>query len=193
MFSNYSRKIEEDGIPLNLFYEVSITQIANPEKYTTLTKKLQTNIPNEYRYRSPQQNISKPNLIIYEKNIHIHIYIHTHTHTHTHTQYCIRIYVRGFPGGDTGKEPACQSRRIRRCEFDPWVGKIPGKGNGQLLVFLPGKFHGQRSVAGYSLKDCQESGTTELTHTHTQCKESHTMVKWDLFEQCKDSSIYANS
>ena len=41
-------------------------------------KKLQTNIPNEYRYRYPQQNISKPNLTIYEKNIHIN----THTHTH---------------------------------------------------------------------------------------------------------------
>ena len=150
-------------------------------------KKLQTNIPNEYRYRSPQQNISKPNLTIYEKNIHIN------THTHTHT-YCTHIYVKGFPGGDSGKEPACQSRRGRRCEFDPWVGKIPGEGNGQPPVFLSGKFHGQRSVAGYSLRDCKESGITELTHTHTHthiCKESHTMVKWDLFQQCKDSSIYA--
>ena len=24
-----------------------------------------------------------------------------------------------------GKEPACQWRRCMRCEFDPWVGKIP--------------------------------------------------------------------
>ena len=30
-----------------------------------------------------------------------------------------------FPGGSSGKEPACQCRRHRRCEFDPWVRKIP--------------------------------------------------------------------
>ena len=31
----------------------------------------------------------------------------------------------GFPGGDSGKEPACQFRRHEKLEFDPWVGKIP--------------------------------------------------------------------
>ena len=31
----------------------------------------------------------------------------------------------GFPGGSNGKELACQCRRFKRCEFDPWVGKIP--------------------------------------------------------------------
>ena len=30
-------------------------------------------------------------------------------------------------------------------------------------VFLPGKFHGQRSLADYSPKDCKESDTTELS------------------------------
>ena len=35
--------------------------------------------------------------------------------------------------------------------FDPWVGKSPWRRE-QLptLVFLPGEFHGQRSLAGYS-------------------------------------------
>ena len=34
-------------------------------------------------------------------------------------------------------------------------------------VFLPGEFHGQRSLAGYSPWGCRESDTTEqLTHTH---------------------------
>ena len=32
---------------------------------------------------------------------------------------------RGFPGGDSGKEPACQCRRCKRCGFDPRVEKIP--------------------------------------------------------------------
>ena len=32
---------------------------------------------------------------------------------------------RGFPGGTSGKEPACQCRRYKRPGFYPWVGKIP--------------------------------------------------------------------
>ena len=31
----------------------------------------------------------------------------------------------GFPGGASGKEPACQCRRHKRRRFYPWVGKIP--------------------------------------------------------------------
>ena len=35
-------------------------------------------------------------------------------------------------------------------------------------VFLPGKSHGQRSLAGYRPWGCRESDTTEVTqHTHT--------------------------
>ena len=38
-----------------------------------------------------------------------------------------------FPGGASGKEPACQGRRHKRCGFNPWVRRIPGEGNGNLL------------------------------------------------------------
>ena len=31
----------------------------------------------------------------------------------------------GFPGGASGKEPASQCRRHKRCRFDPWVRKVP--------------------------------------------------------------------
>ena len=35
--------------------------------------------------------------------------------------------------------------------IDPWIGKIPWRRKWQpTLVFLPGKSHGQRSLAGYS-------------------------------------------
>ena len=39
----------------------------------------------------------------------------------------IRFWVGegGFPGGASGKEPACQCRRPKRLGFDSWVGKIP--------------------------------------------------------------------
>ena len=40
---------------------------------------------------------------------------------------------------------------MRETEFDPWVGKIPWRREWLLTpVFLPGEFHGQRSLAGYS-------------------------------------------
>ena len=49
----------------------------------------------------------------------------------------------GFPGAASGKEPACQCRRQKWCEFDPWVRKIvvwqPTP------VFLSGESHGQRN------------------------------------------------
>ena len=34
------------------------------------------------------------------------------------------IHLLGFSGVASGKEPACQSRRHKRCWFDPWVRKI---------------------------------------------------------------------
>ena len=46
--------------------------------------------------------------------------------------------------------------------FDPWVGKIPWRRVWQsTLVFLPGEFHEQRSLTGYSPWSCKESDTTE--------------------------------
>ena len=91
---------------------------------------------------------------------------------------------RGFPGGTSGKEYACQSRRCKRHRFDPWVGKIPWRRAWQPTpVFLPGESHGQRSLRGYSPWGRRELGTTEwLTFPHffqescTGC-ESWTMKK----------------
>ena len=38
-----------------------------------------------------------------------------------------------------------------RCEFNPWVGKIPCRRAWQPTpVFLPGKYHGQRTLDGWS-------------------------------------------
>ena len=47
-----------------------------------------------------------------------------------------------------------------RLGFDPWVGKIPWQRKWQSApVFLPGKFHGQRRLAGCSPKCLKESET----------------------------------
>ena len=50
------------------------------------------------------------------------------------------------------KNLPAKSRRCKRHEFDPWLGKIPWRRDWQpTLVLLPIKSHGQRSLAGYYL------------------------------------------
>ena len=76
------------------------------------------------------------------------------------------FFRKGFPGGASGREPACQCRRHKRCRFDTWVRKISWRREWQPTpVFLPAKSHGQRSLAGYSLWGCKELDTTELLST----------------------------
>ena len=59
--------------------------------------------------------------------------------------------LKGFPGGASDKEPACQGRRHKRLRFDSWVGKIPWRRARQpTLVFLSGESHGQESQVSYA-------------------------------------------
>ena len=47
---------------------------------------------------------------------------------------------RGFPGGTSGKESVCQCRRYKRCQFDPWVKKVPRRRKWlPTPVFLPAR------------------------------------------------------
>ena len=64
-----------------------------------------------------------------------------------------------LPSGPSGKEPACQCKRLR---FNPWVRKIPWRRAWQPTpAFLLGESHGQRSLDGYSPGGCKELDTTE--------------------------------
>ena len=67
------------------------------------------------------------------------------------------LSLRSFPGGPSGKEPACHCKRHKRHKFDPWVGKIPWR-----MAWQPtSKYswlensYGQRSLAGYSPQHCK--------------------------------------
>ena len=65
-----------------------------------------------------------------------------------------------FPGSTSGKEPACQCRKHKRCGFSLWVGKIPWRWKWQAtLVFLPRKSHEQGSLASYSSWGYKELNT----------------------------------
>ena len=59
------------------------------------------------------------------------------------------LHVKGPPRWLSSKEFACQCKRIRRCRFNHWAGKIPWRSKWQPVpAFLLGKSHGQRSLGG---------------------------------------------
>ena len=65
-------------------------------------------------------------------------------------------------GGSDGKSICLQCGRPG---FEPWVGKIHWRRKWQPTpVFLPGKSHGQRSLAGYSPRGRKELDTTKRLH-----------------------------
>jgi len=60
---------------------------------------------------------------------------------------------------------------IKKHKFDPWVGKIPWRRKWQSTpVFLPGKSHGQRGLAGYIVH--------RVTKSQTQQKQLSTSTSW---------------
>ena len=62
------------------------------------------------------------------------------------------------------KESVCQCRRCKRFDLIPGPGRSPGVENDNLLQYsCLEKFHGQRSLGGYSTWDCKESDMTEVT------------------------------
>ena len=82
-------------------------------------------------------------------------------------------YIR-LNGWLNGKKIQLQSRRPR---FDLWVGKIPWRREWlPTSVFLPGEFHGHRSLVGYSPWDHErvrhDLGIEQSTYTY-QCPPTH--------------------
>ena len=60
----------------------------------------------------------------------------------------------GFPGGLYGKESACNLGDLGSI---PGLGRCPEEERLPTPVLLPGEFHGQRSLAGYSPCGCKET------------------------------------
>ena len=72
---------------------------------------------------------------------------------------------------------------LKRCGFDPWVGKIPWRRKWHPTpVFLPGKFYGQRNLEGYSPwgqkeSDMTEQLTTQATKTMEICYHNSSLLR----------------
>ena len=61
------QKIAEEGTLLNSLYEATITLIPKLDKDNTQKRKLQANITDEYRCKSPQQNFCRQNSATHQK------------------------------------------------------------------------------------------------------------------------------
>ena len=95
----------------------------------------------------------------------VHVCVHMyHVHTHKIAFYYLSP---SFPGGTVGKESACQCKRGKRLEFDPWISKVLWRRKWQPTpVFFPGESHGERSLVGNSSWGHRELDMTEHVHTH---------------------------
>ena len=62
------------------------------------------------------------------------------------------------------KNPPASAGDARDIGSIPGLGISPGGNGNPFPVFLPGKFHGQRSLAGYRPEDLKESNMTEYAH-----------------------------
>ena len=85
---------------------------------------------------------------------------------------------KGLPSFLSSKEPTCQCRKHR---FNSWVETIPWRRKWHPPpVFLPWKFHRQRTLAGYSPWGHKESDTTEqLNHQPPPCSVyAQTLFCW---------------
>ena len=66
----------------------------------------------------------------------------------------------GFPGGSVVKNSQAK-QEPQEMQVPSLGGEVPLEEEmAATPVFLPGKFHRQRSLAGYSPRGCKESDTT---------------------------------
>ena len=90
------------------------------------------------------------------------------------------------------KNPPANAGDLRH-EFDPWVGKIPWRRKWQPTpVFLPGRSHGQRSLAGYSPQGRKESDMAWRLSTHAEAKRVQKRLEfscWAYFPRDRELGL----
>ena len=86
----------------------------------------------------------------------------------------------GFPGGSDSRVHL----RCRRPRFNPWSWEDPLEKRWLPTSVLPGEFHGQRSLAGYSPWSCKESDIVEWLTFH--CSQYNNTVVFPLVQGHKN-------
>ena len=85
----------------------------------------------------------------------------------------------GSPGGASGKEPACQCRRHKRCDFDLWVRKILWRRAWQPTpVFLPGESPWTRESDGLQSIRLQSQTWLKQLSMHANVGLIFAMKNW---------------
>ena len=82
----------------------------------------------------------------------------------THRVYSCVLYI--WRASQVAQNLPASAGDVRDVGSIPGSGRSPGVGNDSTPVFLPGEFHGQRSLAGHSLWGRKESDATERLDTH---------------------------
>ena len=91
------------------------------------------------------------------------------------------------------KNPLVNAGRCKRCRFDCWVRKIPWRRSQQPTpVFLPEKFHGQRSLAGYNPWGRKESDATEHIRNRNVYPIRHCVLEQFDLSDFTDSQLERN-
>ena len=105
--------------------------------------------------------------------LHRNLYTWQHTFVKSH-QYIhwISLHVRRFPGGASGKEPACQCRRCKRHAFIPWVRKVPWRRKWQ-------------PTPGFLLENPMDRGAWQVT-VHGVAKS------WTRLKQFSTHALHVN-
>ena len=82
----------------------------------------------------------------------------------------------GFPGATSGKEPTCQCGKCQRRGFNPWVGKIPCRRDGNPLQYSCLENPMDRGACRTTVHGVTKSWTVlkwlgHGAHTHEQCRD----------------------
>ena len=90
-------------------------------------------------------------------------------------------YPVGFPGGISGKEHDCQSRRHKRLQFDPWIKKILQRWASQPIpVFSTGEYHEKRNRLPCVGSQRVRHDWSNVAYTGTSCAvRAHSTVYTD--------------
>ena len=119
----------------------------------------------------------------------------------------INIEIKGFLGGSNSKKKsACNAGDAGSISMS---GRSPGKGMIPTPIFLPGEFHGQRSLADYSLRCCRVGhdwatniftfrkirtvNSVNLQHTHVSIQKSMAYLYTKICTKRKVKNIVYNS